>query len=139
MPDFIVIETAELPDIPKEHEGTAKWWTTEGKKKWGFHGYGHKDGDSPRFQLKGKDGKKYIYELDSLVSRDTTKQHFACFLTCNKTEYMFDGACSTSISPLNWKRQARDHAPRALLQRKSTGLKFDLLRNYNVSFFYRVE
>ena len=139
MPDFIAIETAELSDMPKEHEGTAKWWTTEGKKKWGFHGYGDKDGDSPRFQLKGKDGKKYIYELDSLVSRDTTKQHFACFLTCNKTEYMFDGACSTRISPLNWKRQARDHAPRALLQRESTGLKFDLLRNYNVSFFYRVE
>ena len=139
MPDFIAIEMAELADVSKEHEGTAKWWTTEGKKKWGFHGYGHKDGDSSRFQLKGKDGKKYIYELDSLVSRDTTKQHFACFLTCNKTEYVFDGACSTRISPLNWKRQARDHAPRTLLQRKSTGLKFDLLRNYNISFFYRVE
>ena len=139
MPDFIAIEFAELVDLPKEHHATVEWWVKKGKKKWGFHGYGDKDGDSPRFQLKGKDGKKYIYELDSLVSRDTTKQHFASFLTCNKTEYIFDGACSTQISPLNWKRLARDHAPHTLLQGDSTGLKFDLLRNYNISFFYRVE
>lgn len=138
MPDFIAIEHPELIDTHKD-ESVANWWIKEGKKKWGFHGYGHKDGDSPRFQLKGKDGKKYIYELDSLVSRDTTQQHFACFLTCNKTEYIFDGACDTSIIPLDWKKQARDHTPRKLLQRSSTGLKFDILRNYNISFFYRVE
>jgi len=137
MPDFISIDLAELVGVPKGHKATVDWWIKEGKKKWGFHGYGHKDGDSPRFQLKGKDGKKYIYELDSLVSRDTTKQHFACFLTCNKTEYAFDGACSTLISPVNWKKLARDHAPRTLLHRNPS--KFDLLRNYNVSFFYRVE
>ena len=123
MPDFISVG---MPELDAWRGGNTadvvKWWTKTGKKKWGFHGYGRKDGDTPRFQLKGKDGKKYIYELDSLVSRDTTKHHFACFFTCNKTEYVFDGACSTRIRPLNWKKLARDHAPRTLLQRKSTGL-----------------
>lgn len=139
IPDFICVELDELVGIPKEYETAAGWWMVEGKKKWGFHGYGSKSGDSNRFKIKAKDGKTYIYELDSLVARDTTKQHFGSFLTCNKKDYVFDGACNTKISPLNWKRIAIRQEPLNLLQRDSTGLMFDLLRNYNVSFYYRVE
>jgi len=139
IPDFICVELDELVGIPKEYDTAAKWWMVEGKKKWGFHGYGSKSGDSNRFKIKAKDGKTYIYELDSLVARDTTKQHFGSFLTCNKKDYVFDGACNTKISPLNWKKIAIRQEPLNFLQRDSTGLMFDLLRNYNVSFYYRVE
>lgn len=49
------------------------------------------------------DQYKHKYILDSMLIRDTTKNHFCCLLTINDKEYMYDGASSPSLKPMKWK------------------------------------
>ena len=78
------------------------------------------------------------YELDSVVIRDTTEQHFCSLITCNNKEYAFEGSSFKRISPFKWKH---------LLNKNSTfsfnglasqlNMVWNFRKGYQQLFYYR--
>ena len=56
-----------------------------------------------KFTIADTNGNKYSYELDSVLIRDTSARHFCCVLTCQKSEYGFDGESFHRMSKFSWK------------------------------------
>ena len=76
-----------------------------------------------------------IYEIDSVISRDITKQHFCCGITCNSEDYLFDGGAFSRLSKRNWRKWInkdlfwRTHG--------STG-DWNFTIGYSMFFYYRI-
>ena len=75
------------------------------------------------------------YALDSVVSRDITKEHFCCGITCNEVEYIFDGGSFSKLSKRNWKSWInKDYNWR----QKGVDLLWNFMRGYSMFFYYRI-
>ena len=68
--------------------------------------YEYDDEDSKKrkakLQFRHKSG--HTYRLENVILRDTSESHFACFLTCNKKDWAFDGFSYSRMIKLNWKQ-----------------------------------
>jgi hypothetical protein len=75
------------------------------------------------------------YVLDSTVSRDVTKQHFCCGITCNGADYLFDGAAFSKLSKRKWKHWInRDYR----WKQKGLATVWNFMRGYSMFFYYRI-
>jgi hypothetical protein len=75
------------------------------------------------------------YALDSVVSRDITKEHFCCGITCNEVEYIFDGGSFSKLSKRNWKSWInKDYN----WGQKGVDLLWNFMRGYSMFFYYRI-
>jgi hypothetical protein len=76
------------------------------------------------------------YALDSVVSRDITKEHFCCGITCNGSEYIFDGGAFSKLSKRNWKSLInKDYN----WGQKGVDLLWNFMRGYSMFFYYRIK
>ena len=80
---------------------------------------------------------KNVYLLDSILIRDTTKNHFCCLITVNNEEYIYDGASSPSIKVLKWKNPTFLNSGRNF-KMDDKSLSWNMLNGYQVSNYYRV-
>ena len=57
-----------------------------------------------KVELKNNNAKNTaVYELDSVLIRDTSARHFCCVLNCGGKEYGFDGESFHRMSSFKWK------------------------------------
>jgi len=83
------------------------------------------------------DNNNNIYELDSILIRDVTKNHFCCFVTINKEEYMYDGASSPSIKKIKWKTFEflnKNNSIKMDIQ----SMQWNMRKGYQVLNYYRI-
>jgi len=83
------------------------------------------------------DQDKNTYVLDSILVRDTTKNHFCCLVTINDDEYIYDGASSPSIRHLKWKNSEFLNSSNSF-KIDSTSLRWNMMKGYQVLNYYRV-
>lgn len=83
------------------------------------------------------DQNKHKYALDSLLIRDTEKTHFCCLLTINGKEYMYDGASSPSLVPMNWKNKTFLNG-HSIFFIEPNSVKWDMRNGYQVLNYYRI-
>jgi len=79
--------------------------------------------------------KKYI--LDSLLIRDTNKNHFCCLLTINGKEYKYDGAFSPSIIPFKWKNKIFLNSNKDFFMEDKSVI-WNMRNGYQVLNYYRI-
>ena len=79
---------------------------------------------------------KITWKLDSSVLRDTSRQHFSAYITCNKNEYAFDGYALKKFIPFKWKKNINIDT----FWKIDTRLKidFNFKKGYHLLFYYRV-
>ena len=75
------------------------------------------------------------YVLDSTVIRDVTKQHFCCGITCNGTDYIFDGGAFSKLSNRKWKNFINDDYR---WTQKGLDAVWNFMRGYAMFFYYRI-
>ena len=74
------------------------------------------------------------YKLDSFIARDTEKQHFCCGITCNKKQYLFDGAAFSKLQPKKWSKYTRKNKSWSI---GKTKIKWNLKTGYSMLLYYR--
>jgi hypothetical protein len=82
------------------------------------------------------------YELDSVIIRDKTKQHFCCLLTCENKEYAYDGMSYHRLTDMNWKRQINKDETwefEGSNDLDGTPLKWNFRKGYQMLLYYRVQ
>jgi len=78
--------------------------------------------------------KGATYVLDSVITRDVSKEHFCCGITCNGTTMLFDGSAFSRLESKDWK---------SLLNKdqdwKPTGSSKDwnFMQGYSMLMYYR--
>lgn len=77
-----------------------------------------------------------IYKLDSVVLRDNLKQHFSCYITCNKEDYGFDGASNQPLQKFEWRDKLNKNINFNFkgLPKK---IKFNFMVGYSIYVYYR--
>jgi len=79
-----------------------------------------------------KDAK---WVLDSASLRDTYRQHFSSYVTCNGESYLFDGGALNKFYPHDWKKYINTN------QKWKTGPElseiFSFSNGYQLLFYYR--
>ena len=76
-----------------------------------------------------------IYILDSAVCRDVTTQHFCCGITCNGSEYLFEGGAFSKLSKRKWKNWInKDYR----WTQKGSGTQWNFMRSLSLFFYYRI-
>ena len=88
------------------------------------------------FTIDEKDFKAE-YKLDSVIIRDTKKQHFCSVITCNGQEFGFDGASFARIAPFKWKRLLNKDENWSF--EGSGSMKWNFTRGYMILFYYRTK
>jgi hypothetical protein len=91
------------------------------------------------FLLKGNTHTaKFV--LDSAVIRDTQQEHFCSTLTCNKSEYGFDGASFSRLSKFKWKNLINTDKKwtftGSLFDNKKP-IEWNFREGYQLLFYYR--
>jgi hypothetical protein len=79
--------------------------------------------------------EKIEYELDSVIIRDTTGEHFSSLLMCNKNEYAFDGASYNRMTKFAWKENINKNKNWGF---EGHDLKWNFMNAYQILFYYRV-
>jgi hypothetical protein len=74
------------------------------------------------------------YKLDSFIARDTEMQHFCCGITCNKKQYLFDGAAFSKLQPKKWSKYTRKNKSWSI---GKTKIKWNLKTGYSMLLYYR--
>ena len=88
-----------------------------------------------KFKINYK-GEIHKYKLDSAILRDTEKQHFSAYITCNEQLFGFDGESFARMTPFDWqKKMNKDTKWRFADQYKTY---FNFQRGYYMLFYYRV-
>lgn len=85
--------------------------------------------------LYDKNNINHTYTLDSVVIRDTTKQHFSSLITCNNKQYKYDGASYKKMNKFNWKKYINDDKPWGF---EGHHLKFNFRNSYQMLFYYKI-
>lgn len=78
------------------------------------------------------------YELESVICRDVTKNHFCCGLRCNSIEYLYDGDAFSKLSKRSWQKfinKDYDWWPRD----SGSGLAWNFMRGYSMFLYYRTK
>jgi len=83
------------------------------------------------------------YKLDSTVVRDTKKQHFCATITCDKSEYGYDGISFSRLTKLNWKTNLNSSSFTWKFQGSNnidgTSLEWNYTKCYQLLLYYRVD
>tara|TARA_Y100000590_G_scaffold462461_1_gene626594 strand:- start:1265 stop:2251 length:987 start_codon:yes stop_codon:yes gene_type:complete len=89
-------------------------------------------------QIDHASGSKY--RLENVVLRNTDKRHFACFLTCGKKEWAFDGYSYSRMSEFDWKKKINeDYIFEFNDYTISDKMKFNFKKGYQLLFYYRIK
>ena len=81
-------------------------------------------------------GEEHTYILDSAILRDTQKEHFSAYITCNGKPFGFDGESFARMTPFDWKKKMnKDTKWRFANQHKTY---FNFQRGYYMLFYYRI-
>ena len=83
-----------------------------------------------------KNGDTYTYVLDSAVVRDTKKQHFSAYITCNSKSYAFDGESFARMTPFEWKKKLNKNTQWRFAEQYETYFNFQ--QAYFMLFYYRI-
>lgn len=81
------------------------------------------------------------YQIDSAVIRDTTRQHFCATLTCEGSEYGYDGLSFHRMVPLKWKNNVNKDMYwqfEGTNNFDGTPLKWNFTKSYQLLMYYRV-
>ena len=84
-----------------------------------------------------KDHLNHTYKLDSILIRDTKKNHFCCLLTINHEEYMYDGASNPPLKRLKWKNPIFLNEDKEFSIEKNNNV-WNMRTCYQVLNYYRV-
>ena len=82
----------------------------------------------------------YKYVLDSVIIRDTMKNHFCSVITCNGIEYGFDGASLSRMSKFSWKNLLNKNNNwefEGSLQYDNSPITWNFMNGYQYLFYYR--
>ena len=83
-----------------------------------------------------KNGETYTYVLDSAVLRDTKKQHFSAYITCNGNSFAFDGESFARMTPFEWKKKMNKNVKWRFAEQYETYFNFQ--QAYFMLFYYRI-
>ena len=83
-----------------------------------------------------KNGETYTYVLDSAVLRDTKKQHFSAYITCNGKSFAFDGESFARMTPFEWKKKMNKNIKWRFAEQYETYFNFQ--QAYFMLFYYRI-
>ena len=83
-----------------------------------------------------KNGVTYTYVLDSAVVRDTKKQHFSAYITCNGKSFAFDGESFARMTPFEWKKKLNKNTQWRFAEQYETYFNFQ--QAYFMLFYYRI-
>ena len=83
-----------------------------------------------------KNGETYTYVLDSAVVRDTKKQHFSAYITCNGKSFAFDGESFARMTPFEWKKKLNKNTQWRFAEQYETYFNFQ--QAYFMLFYYRI-
>ena len=76
-----------------------------------------------------------IYELDSAICRDITKNHFCCGIICNDEDYLFDGGAFSKLSKRPWRKRINKNYK---WSPSGTEAVWNFIISYSMFFYYRV-
>lgn len=86
--------------------------------------------------------EKITYALDSIVIRNTKKEHFCCVLTCNKKEKSFDGASVGRLKDFNWKSKINENIDWTFEYQGDydhySTMRWNFTNCYQLMFYYRI-
>ena len=82
-----------------------------------------------------KNGVTYTYVLDSAVVRDTKKQHFSAYITCNGKSFAFDGESFARMTPFEWKKKLNKNTQWRFAEQYETYFNFN--KGYQLLIYYR--
>ena len=88
-----------------------------------------------KFKINYK-GEEHTYVLDSAVLRDTQKEHFSAYITCNGKSFGFDGESFARMTPFNWKKKMNKNTKWRFANQHQTYFNFQ--KGYYILFYYRV-
>ena len=77
----------------------------------------------------------YRYKLDSAVIRDNNHTHFACAITCNGHQMLYDGAAFTPLISKKWKNMLNRSTNFKLPGSKN---QWNFKKGYQILFYYRI-
>ena len=80
--------------------------------------------------------EEHTYILDSAVLRDTQKEHFSAYITCNGKPFGFDGESFARMTPFDWKNKMNKDTKWRFANQYKTYFNFQ--RGYYMLFYYRV-
>tara|TARA_B100000686_G_C16631739_1_gene885070 strand:- start:78 stop:1061 length:984 start_codon:yes stop_codon:yes gene_type:complete len=81
----------------------------------------------------------HTYRLENVILRDTSKSHFACFLTCNKKEWAFDGFSFSRMKEWKWKQKLNKNIVFTFNDYTiSKKMEFNFKQGYQMLFYYRI-
>ena len=80
--------------------------------------------------------QKVKYVLDAAVLRDTKKNHFSAYLTCNGNQYGFDGESHARMQPFKWKNKLEKNTQWRFAEDYDTFFNFK--DGYQMLMYYRV-
>ena len=82
------------------------------------------------------------YEIDSVVIRDISGQHFCATITCDKKEFGYDGMSFHRLVPLQWKHKMNTNLIWEFDGTKDfdgTPLKWNFMKCYQLLMYYRIQ
>ena len=88
-----------------------------------------------KFKINYK-GEEHTYVLDSAVLRDTQKEHFSAYITCNGKSFGFDGESFARMTPFDWKKKMNKDTKWRFANQHQTYFNFQ--KGYYILFYYRV-
>jgi len=88
-----------------------------------------------KFKINHK-GEEHTYILDSAILRDTQKEHFSAYITCNGKPFGFDGESFARITPFDWKKKMNKDTQWRFADKYKTYFNFQ--KGYYMLFYYRV-
>ena len=74
------------------------------------------------------------YKLDSAVIRDNSHTHFACAITCNGRQMLYDGAAFNPLISRKWKNMLNRNSNFKLPGSKN---QWNFKKGYQILFYYR--
>lgn len=88
-----------------------------------------------KFKINYK-GEVHKYKLDSAILRDTKKEHFSAYITCNERLFGFDGESFARMTLFDWQKKMNKDTKWRFSEQYDTYFNFQ--RGYYMLFYYRV-
>ena len=79
--------------------------------------------------------KSTVYKIDSAVIRDNKHTHFACAITCNGRQMIYDGAAFSPLISKKWKTMLNRNNNFKL---PGSNTSWNFKKGYQILFYYRV-
>ena len=144
--DFYLSIIKYLNDEPFRFEYNSKYHhnSTVSKKQPPhliIYEYGDEESKNRIAKLQFKHKSGHTYRLENAILRDMSESHFACFLTCNKKDWVFDGFSYSRMERVNWKHGLLNDNMVFVFDNYSISdvMKFNFKQGYQILFYYRID